>query len=204
MGKKAIPVFCAVIVLSLAVSALAFFGVFGGGANGAGVTVVKAPAQTEAGRPAGFPDPEENLVKLPEGTNLAEGRPVSAGEITDVYVVTNVNDGDTNSYWESKGWPAEVTITLDGTHTVSTVVVRLNPAVIWEARTQGFSILVSTDGNSFTEVVEDTKYNFDPDTGNMVRADFSPAQAAYVRLVFSSNSASRTGGAQAAEIMVFE
>ena len=64
--------------------------------------------------------------------------------------------------------------------------------------------MVSTDGNSFTEVVEDTKYNFDPDTGNMVRADFSPVQAAYVRLVFSSNSASRTGGAQAAEIMVFE
>ena len=148
MGKKAIPVFSAVIILSLAVSALAFFGVFGGGANGAGVTVVKAPAQTEAGRPAGFPDPEENWVKLPEGTNLAEGRPVSAGAITDVYVVTNVNDGDTHSNGESKGFPAEVTITLDGTHTVSTVVVRLNPAVIWEARTQGFSIWSAQTGTA--------------------------------------------------------
>lgn len=201
-NKKLIPIFGTVIVLSLALSALSFFGVFGGGNSG--VTVVKAPAQTEAERPDCFPDPQANWVKLPEGTNLAEGRPVSAGEITDVYVITNVNDGDTSSYWESKGWPAEVTITLDGTHTVGTVVVRLNPAALWEARTQGFSIQVSTDGSNFTQVVEDARYDFDPDTGNMVRVDFSPVQAAYVRLIFSSNSASRTGGAQAAEIMVFE
>lgn len=202
MGKKLIPVFGAVIVLSLAVSALAFFGVFGGGSSGA--TVIKAPAQTEAGRPDCFPDPAANQVKLPEGTNLAEGRPVSAGAITDVYVVTNVNDGDVNTYWESKGWPAEVTFTLDGTHAVTTVVVRVNPAALWEARTQGFAVLTSTDGEHFTEAVADTRYDFDPDTGNLVRVDFPAVQAAYVRLVFSSNTASRTGGAQAAEIMVFE
>lgn len=203
MGKKLIPVFCAVIVLSLAVSALSLFGVFGGGGD-SGVTVVKAPAQTEAERPDCIPDPEANWIKLPEGTNLAEGRPVAAGEITDVYTANNLNDGDVNTYWESKGFPAEVTITLDGTHTVGTVVVRLNPSAVWEARTQGFAVLVSTDGSSFTEVAADAKYDFDPDTGNLVRADFSPAQATYVRLVFSTNSSSRTGGAQAAEIMVFE
>lgn len=202
MGKKLIPVFCTVIVLSLAVSALSLFGVFGGGDSG--VTVVKAPAQTEAELPDCIPDPKANWAELPEGTNLAEGRPVSAGEITDVYTANNVNDGDVTTYWESKGFPAEITFTLDGTHTISTAVVCLNPSAIWEARTQGFSILVSTDGSSFTEVAADAKYDFSPDTGNMVRVDFSPVQAAYVRLVFSTNSASRTGGAQAAEIMVFE
>lgn len=202
MGKKLIPVFCAVIVLSLAVSALALFGVFGGSADG--VTVVKAPAQTEAGRPDCIPDPQANWIQLPEGANLAEGRPVSAGEVTEVYTANNMNDGDVNTYWESKGLPAEVTITLDGTHTVSTVVVRLNPAALWEARTQGFAVLVSTDGSSFTEVAADARYEFSPDTGNMVRVDFSPVQAAYVRLVFSINSSSRSNGAQAAEIMVFE
>lgn len=202
MGKKLIPVFCVVIVLSLAVSALSFFGVFGGGSGG--VTIVKAPDQSEAERPDCFPDPEENMIALPEGANLAEGRPVSAGEVTEVYTANNVNDGDVNTYWESKGFPAEITFTLDGTHTVSTVAVRLNPAALWEARTQGFAILVSTDGSSFTEVTADAKYDFNPDTGNMVRVDFSPVQAAYVRLVFSTNSASRTNGAQAAEIMIFE
>ena len=203
MGKKLIPVFCAVIVLSLAVSALSLFGVFGGGGD-SGVTVVKAPAQSEAERPDCIPDPQANWIKLPEGTNLAEGRPVSAGEITDVYTANNVNDGDVNTYWESKGFPAEVTFTLDGTHTVGTVAVRLNPSAVWEARTQGFAVLVSTDGSSFTEVAADAKYDFNPDTGNVVRVDFSPVQAAYVRLVFSANSSARTGGAQAAEIMVFE
>ena len=75
MGKKLIPAFCAVIVLALAVSALPFFGVFGGSASG--VTVVKAPDQSEAERPDCFTDPQANWVKPPEGANLAEGRPVS-------------------------------------------------------------------------------------------------------------------------------
>lgn len=202
MGKKLVYVFSAVIVLSLAVSALALFGVFGGGASG--VTVVKAPAQSAAERPDCIPDPEANWVKLPEGANLAEGRPVSAGEVTEVYDAANAVDGDVNSYWESKGLPAEFTVTLDGAHTVSAVAVRLNPAAIWEARTQGFSVQVSTDGSAFTEVAADARYEFTPDTGNMVRVDFSPVEAAYVRLVFSLNSSSRSNGAQAAEIMVFE
>lgn len=80
----------------------------------------------------------------------------------------------------------------------------LNPAALWEARTQGFAILVSTDGSSFTEVAADARYDFDPDAGNVARVDFSPVQATYVRLVFSANSSSRSNGAQAAEIMIFE
>lgn len=48
------------------------------------------------------------------------------------------------------------------------------------------------------------KYEFNPDTGNIVRVDFPPVEAAYVKLIFTSNSSTRTAGAQAAEILVFE
>ena len=47
-------------------------------------------------------------------------------------------------------------------------------------------------------------YDFDPNTGNRIRIDFPSAQARWVKLVISLNSSSRTGGAQAAEIEVYE
>ncbi len=201
MSKKLIIIFCAVIAVSIICAAVAFFALPGGRP---GLTIVKAPNQSAVTRPEGFPDPEADWIKLPDGVNLAEGKAVSAGEVTEVYVASNVTDGETATYWESKGVPAEITIDLAGTYKVKTVAVRLNPAPIWEPRTQNFAILFSTDGENFTVAVPDTKYEFDPGTGNMVRVDLSPTQASYVRLVFSANSSSRSRGAQAAEILVFE
>ena len=201
MSKKLIILFCAVIAVSLIGAALAFFLLPG---RDAGLTIVKAPEQSEVSRPEDFPDPEANWIKLPKGANLAEGKAVSAGEVTEVYASANVTDGETTTYWESKGVPAEITIDLAGTYSVQTVAVRLNPAPIWEARTQRFEILTSTDGENFTVAVPDASYEFTPDTGNMVRVDFKAAQAGFVRLVFSANTSARTNGAQAAEICIFE
>ncbi|OQB22356.1 MAG: F5/8 type C domain protein [Firmicutes bacterium ADurb.Bin182] len=209
MTKKLTIVFCSVIAFSIIIATIAFFGLIDSiglfrQPTVPGLTIVKAPDQSEVTRPEGFPDPEANWVKLPDGANLAEGKEVTAGEVTEVYTATNAVDGDTLSYWESKGVPAEITIDLEGTYTVRTVAVRLNPAPIWEARTQNFAILISGDGENFTAVTDDTKYEFNPDTGNMVRIDISPVKASYVRLVFSSNSSARSKGAQAAEILIFE
>ena len=83
------------------------------------VTIVTAPEQTEAQRPPCFVDPTDNYVPLPETENYALNKPVASGEFTDVYVETNVNDGSTSTYWESKGWPAEMAIDLQGTYTFS-------------------------------------------------------------------------------------
>lgn len=69
---------------------------------------------------------------------------------------------------------------------------------------QAFSIEVSTDGETFTEAAANDKYEFNPDTGNIVRVDFPAVEAEYVKLIFTSNSSARTAGAQAAEILVFE
>ena len=178
--------------------------VFDTAAERPGLTVVKTPEQAKAERPGVFPDPQANWVKLPDGPNLAEGKQVSAGEVTEVYASANVTDGDLTSYWESKGLPAGITIDLAGSYTIQTVAVRLNPAPIWEARNQTFSVLVSGDGETFTEAAPEERYEFNPDSGNIVRVDFAPVTAQYVRLVFTAKSSGRSNGGQAAEIGIYE
>ena len=168
------------------------------------VTVVPAPDQPEAPRPPCFPDPADDFIPLPDTENLAQGKPVASGAHTDVYVDRNVNDGKTDTYWESKGFPAEITFDLQGAYTVSTVAVCLNPSSIWEPRIQEIAVEVSADGETFTQAAAPDKYQFDAATGNRIRIDFDPVPAAYVRLIFTLNSSSRTGGAQAAEICVYQ
>ena len=141
------------------------------------VTIVKAPEQEKAERPPCFPDPSDNFIRLPETENIAEGKPVQASAHNDVYVSSNLNDGKTTTYWESKGFPAEMTVDLQGTFTVSTAAFLLNPASIWEPRTQEIAVLVSTDGENFTEVSPAAAYTFDAETGNRVRIDFGAVQA---------------------------
>lgn len=158
------------------------------------VTIIPAPDQTKAERPPCFPDPTDNYIPLPEGENLAEDKKVVSGAHTDVYVNKNVNDGSTDTYWESKGFPAEMVIKLGETHTVATVAVCLNPSSVWEPRIQEIAVWVSAEGETFTEVAAAEKYQFDPATGNRIRIDFDPVQAAYVKVVFTLNSSSRTGG----------
>ncbi len=167
------------------------------------VTIISAPDQTKAERPPCFPDPADRYIPLPETENFALNKPVISGAHTDVYVDRNVNDGKTDTYWESKGFPAEITVVLEETCAVSTVAVCLNPSAIWEPRTQEIAVLVSRDGESFTEVSAAARYDFNADTGNRVRIDFDTVEAGYVRLVFTLNTSSRTGGAQAAEICVY-
>ena len=169
------------------------------------VTIVKAPEQEKAERPPCFPDPSDNFIRLPETENIAEGKPVQASAHNDVYVSSNLNDGKTATYWESKGFPAEMTVDLQGTFKVSTAAFLLNPASIWEPRTQEIAVLVSTDGENFTEVSPAAAYTFDAETGNRVRIDFEAVQASHVRVIITSNTAApaHAKGAQVAEICIY-
>ena len=169
------------------------------------VTIVKAPEQEKAERPPCFPDPSDNFIQLPETENIAEGKPIQASAHNDVYVSSNLNDGKTTTYWESKGFPAEMTVDLQGTFTVSTAAFLLNPASIWEPRTQEIAVLVSTDGENFTEVSPAAAYTFDAETGNRVRIDFEAVQASHVRVIITSNTAApaHAKGAQVAEICIY-
>jgi hypothetical protein len=194
--------FCAVIAVSLAVSVFACL-TRDAEEPSVNLTVVQAPEQTEAEWPPTVFNPMSLIIALPDTPNLALNRPVTASSFTDIYVASNAADGSTTSYWESEGLPAEFTVELDGARSVSTVAVSLNPSQLWESRTQAFEVLVSNDGSNFTTVAENARHEFDPATGNTVRVDFNPTEARFVRLIFTFNSATRTQGAQAAEIMVF-
>ena len=167
------------------------------------VNIVRAPEQTKAARPSCFPDPTANYIPMPETENYALKKKIQSGAHTDVYVNKNVNDGKNDTYWESKGFPAEMVIDLAGTYSVKTVAVCLNPSSIWEPRIQEIAVWVSLDGETFTEVAAAEKYQFDPATGNRIRIDFDAMDAAFVKVIFTLNSSSRTGGAQAAEICVY-
>ena len=169
------------------------------------VTIVKAPEQEKAERPPCFPDPSDNFIQLPETENIAEGKPIQASAHNDVYVSSNLNDGKTTTYWESKGFPAEMTVDLQGTFTVSTAAFCLNPSAIWEPRTQEITLLISLDGETYTELVPLAAYTFDAAAGNRIRIDFEPAEAAFVRAIISSNTAypAHSGGAQVAEICIY-
>ena len=168
------------------------------------VTIISAPQQTRAERPPCFPDPADNYIPLPETENLAQGKPAHSGAHTDVYVIQNVNDGNISTYWESKGFPAEVVFDLQGVFSVSAAAVCLNPSSVWEPRIQEIAVQVSPDGEHYTEVSAPEKYSFDAATGNRIRIDFDTVEAAYVKMIFTLNSSSRTGGAQAAEICIYE
>jgi len=202
-NKIMIIIFSIIIVVSAGISAVLLLS-GGKDTNTPGLIIVKTPEQTRAEWPSAVPDPQGNWIKLPEGTNLAEGKPVSSGEVTEVYGAANVVDGDTNTYWESKGIPAVITIDLQASYNISTVGVKLNPAPIWEARNQTFVISASTDGTNFTVIIPEERYDFTPDTGNIVRIDFDAVAATHVRLEFTAKSSGRSNGAQAAEIVVYE
>ena len=68
---------------------------------------------------------------------------------------------------------------------------------------QEIAVQLSLDNVTFAEAAAPAKYEFNADTGNRIRIDFDPAEAAYVKVIFTMNSSSRTGGAQAAEICVY-
>ena len=169
------------------------------------VTIIPAPEQTQPERPPCFPDPADQFIQLPETENIAEGKPVQASAHNDVYVSSNLNDGKVETYWESKEFPAEVTVDLEGVYTVSAAAVCLNPSAIWEPRTQEITLLASMDGEAFAEIVPSAVYSFDAETGNRIRIDFEPVEAAFFRIIITSNSAypAHSGGAQIAELCVY-
>ncbi|MEV5825365.1 discoidin domain-containing protein [Spirillospora sp. NPDC052242] len=154
---------------------------------------------------AGNVSPPSNVVTRQGeggGTNLAEGRPISASSHVHTYVAANANDGDAATYWESGSgaYPAALTVNLGPSADLTFVVVELNPDAAWARRTQTIEVLGRTGpGDAFTTLKESADYTFDPATGNSVTIPVV-ARAADVRLVFTANSGAP--GGQAAELRV--
>ena len=137
------------------------------------------------------------------GGNLAAGRPVTATSHSDVYVASNVVDGNASTYWESanNAFPQSITVDLGSSVSVSRVVLRLPPPAAWATRTQTLSVLGSTDGGSYSTVVGSAGYTFNPATGNLVTITFGATSRRFVRITFTGNTGWPAG--QASELEVY-
>ncbi|RSM43322.1 glycosyl hydrolase, partial [Actinoplanes sp. ATCC 53533] len=137
---------------------------------------------------------------VPDGTNVAVGKPIEASSTVFTFVATNANDDDTATYWEGSAYPANLTVKLGANATTQSVVVKLNPAGVWGTRQQTFAIQGrEQNASAFTTLVGSATYTFNPATGNTVTVPVS-ATAADVRLSFTANTGAPSG--QVAEFQV--
>ncbi|WP_431681885.1 discoidin domain-containing protein [Kitasatospora sp. KL5] len=136
------------------------------------------------------------------GTNLAAGKPITANSSVFTFVAANANDNDVTSYWEGAGgsYPNTLTVALGSNADTQQVVLKLNPASAWSARTQTVEVLGREQSSStFTTLVAAKPYNFDPASGNTVTIPVT-ARVADVQLKITSNTGSSAG--QVAEFQV--
>ncbi|SCD78639.1 F5/8 type C domain-containing protein [Streptomyces sp. di188] len=136
-----------------------------------------------------------------DGTDLARGKPVEASSTIHSFVAANVNDGRVDTYWESAGHPATLTVHLGAEADVTAVVVRLNPDAAWERRTQSIEILGrDRSSGTYATLTARADHTFDPaGNGNGVTIPVT-GRVADVQLKFGHNSAGY--GAQVAELEV--
>nr|BFF21613.1 hypothetical protein GCM10025730_51340 [Promicromonospora thailandica] len=138
-----------------------------------------------------------------DATNLAVGTSATASSVTQNYVAGNAVDGDPASYWEGAGgqYPAHLTVDLGQEADVERVVVTLPPPAVWSPRTQTFSVLGRSDGeSSFRTLKASAAYAFDPASGNRVEIPLD-GEVDEVRLDFTANTGAGSG--QVSELQVW-
>ncbi|HEY1623587.1 MAG TPA: carbohydrate-binding protein [Streptosporangiaceae bacterium] len=138
-------------------------------------------------------------------TNLALNKPVTASSDYQNYVPSNVTDGNTSTYWESTdgaGYPQTITVNLGSAQSAGSITLDLPPSSSWSTRTETLSVLDSSNGSSFTQVVASAGYTFNPSTGNTVTISLpSGTTAQYVQLSFTANTG--WSAAQLSEFQIF-
>ena len=125
-------------------------------------------------------------------------------EHEDVYDISYMIDGNSNTYFESKKgvFPAAFAIDMGQTENVKYINLHVPPTLLWEKRTQTIEILGSLDGVTYETVKAAVEYTFDPVAGNMVSIVLDKAYAMrYIKLVYTSNSSGY--GAQISELYVY-
>ena len=136
-------------------------------------------------------------------TNLALNQPITASSYFQNYVASNADDGNSSSYWESSdgaAYPQTLTVNLGSVKTVGSITLDLPPATAWSTRTETLSVLGSTNGSTFSQIVGSAGYTFNPSTGNTVTINLPAGTSTqYVQLSFTANT-----GWDAAQLSEFE
>jgi parallel beta-helix repeat protein len=136
-------------------------------------------------------------------TNIALGATVTASSSASGFPASDVNDGNTSTYWESTdgaAYPQTLTTNLGQSYALGSTTLTLPPATAWSTRTETLSVLGSTNGTSWTTLVPSAGYTFNPSTGNSVSITLpSGTKDQYLELSFTANT-----GWSAAQISEFE
>ena len=136
-------------------------------------------------------------------TNLALNAPATASSSYESYVASNVTDGNTSTYWESTdgaAYPQTIAVNLGSVQSIGSVTLDLPPAAAWSTRTETLSVLGSTNGSTYSQLVASAGYTFNPSTGNTVSITLpSGTSDQYVELSFTGNT-----GWTAAQLSEFE
>jgi Pectate lyase superfamily protein/F5/8 type C domain/Abnormal spindle-like microcephaly-assoc'd, ASPM-SPD-2-Hydin len=136
-------------------------------------------------------------------TNLAQGQPATASSSYQTFVASNVTDGNASTYWESTdgaGYPQTITVDLGSVQSIGSLTLDLPPSSAWATRTETLSVLGSSNGSTFSQLVGSAGYTFNPSTGNTVTISLpSGTSARYVQLSFTGNT-----GWSAAQLSEFE
>ncbi|MEU6719924.1 discoidin domain-containing protein [Nonomuraea sp. NPDC046802] len=137
----------------------------------------------------------------PTGGNLTLGKPLAESSHTHTYVAANAGDDNVQTYWESAAYPATLTAQLGANADLTSLTLKLNPDPAWGRRTQTIQVLGrEQSAPSFTTLVNQAAYTFDPATGNAVTIPLT-AKAADVRLQITANTGAP--GGQIAEFQIF-
>ncbi|MDQ1485068.1 MAG: hypothetical protein QOJ62_761, partial [Actinomycetota bacterium] len=101
-------------------------------------------------------------------TNIAAGVPATASSsVNATQAPATATDGDVNTYWESanNAFPQWIQVDLGTSYSIGKLTLKLPPATSWATRTQTLSVLGSTDGTTFNQILGSAGYTFDPATG---------------------------------------
>ena len=137
-------------------------------------------------------------------TNLALNQPITSSSNASGYPATNANDGNSSTYWESldgAAYPQTLTVNLGSVQSIGSITLDLPPSSAWGPRTETLSVLGSTNGSSFSQIVGSTAYNFNYSSNNNSVTFNLPSGTStqYVQLNFTANT-----GWSAAQISEFE
>ncbi|HEU5429617.1 MAG TPA: discoidin domain-containing protein [Actinocrinis sp.] len=134
-------------------------------------------------------------------TNLALNKPIDGTPYTYTYAPANADDGDATTYFEGSSYPSNLTVHLDANADISSVVVKLNPATVWSARTQTIAVLGrEQNATTFSTLVSAQSYGFDPNSNQNSVTIPVTARVADVEISITGNSGAP--GGQCAELQV--
>src|SRR6202000_3186156 len=91
-------------------------------------------------------------------------------------------------------------VSLGAAHSIGSFTLALPPSSAWATRTETLSVLGSTNGSTFSQLVGSAGDTFNPSTGNTVTISLpSGTSDRYVQLSFTGNT-----GWSAAQLSEFE